>query len=238
MPGFVPFIFIAFVALIIVGAIFGHIRAKKRREALAAWAKGRGLRFTREKDYSFDEKYPEFNCMRQGDDRYAYNICYGQWNDRATMAFDYHYETHSTDSKGRRTTTHHRFSAVIMRANVPLKPLMIRREHIFDKIGSVFGFDDIDFESAEFSRRFHVSSPDRKWAYDVLHARTMQFLLEQPPHSIEFDSRHIIAWRSGRRSGPAEHETAITLIQGILDRLPEYVKQQQTGQTDPAPTSR
>lgn len=221
---FAPLLIVGFIGLFIVIAVLGHLQAKKRREALAAWAQGIGLRYDRAKDYGFDERYPEFNCLRQGSSRYAYNICSGEYRDRHVMAFDYHYETHSTDSKGRRQTHHHHFSAVIVRANVRLKPLMIRSENIFDKLGSVFGFDDIDFESAEFSKKFYVSSPDRKWAYDVLHARAIEFLLAQPRHSIEFDARHVIAWRSGRKASPANHQTALELVEGLLDQLPEYVK--------------
>lgn len=223
-----PFIIIAFIGLAVAAIVYGHIQAKKRREALAAWANARGLRYSREKDRGYDERFPEFNCLRQGSNRYAYNICAGELRGRHVQAFDYHYETRSTDSKGRRRTHHHHFSAVIVRANLPLKPLMIRSENIFDKLGSVFGFDDIDFESAEFSRKFCVKAPDRRWAYDVLHARTMEYLLAQPRHSIEFDTQHVIAWRGGRTNDPAGHDAAIELIAGILDRLPDYVKQQQT----------
>jgi len=224
---------IALGLVVVALVVFGILQAKKRREALMAWASSNGLRYTRHKDHSFDERFAEFNCLRQGDNRYAYNICSGKLRGRGILAFDYHYETTSRDSDGKRSTTHHHFSAVIVRANLPLKPLMIRSENIFDRIGSAFGFDDIDFESAEFSRKFHVSAPDRRWAYDVLHTRTMQFLLEQPRHSIEFDSRYVIAWRSGRKSKPEDHEMAFELIEGILDRLPEYVKQQQQMDTTP-----
>lgn len=231
MPSdFMPLVIIAIVGIFVALAIFGHLQAKKRREALAAWASGLGLRFNEGKDHGFDERYPEFNCLRSGSNRYAYNIIDGEYRARQVMAFDYHYETHSTDSKGRRQTHHHHFSAVIIRTDIPLKPLLIRSENIFDKIGSVFGFDDIDFESAQFSREFHVSSPDRRWAYDVLHARAMEYLLNQPRRSIEFDTRHVIAWRSGRTAQPTDHQAALDLVLGLLDQLPEYVKQQQTGQ--------
>ena len=43
-------IFIAVAALIIVGAIFSWMNAKKRREALAAWAASKGLSFTEGRD--------------------------------------------------------------------------------------------------------------------------------------------------------------------------------------------
>jgi hypothetical protein len=219
---FMPIVIVGVVVLAIAGVIWGAIRAKKRREAMAAFAAQHNLRFTRAKDWAFDERFAEYDCLRRGDDRYAFNRMEGEWAGRTIWAFDYHYETHSTDSKGRRKTTHHYFSAVILRSRQTLKPLIIRSENLFDKLASVFGYDDIDFESAEFSKAFCVKSPDRKWAYDVLHPRTMEFLLTSPRFSIEFDPCHVIAWRSGRMSVEQFHD-AVKVIEGILDRLPAYL---------------
>ncbi|MDY7011318.1 MAG: hypothetical protein SVV80_11300, partial [Planctomycetota bacterium] len=110
-----------------------------------------------------------------------------------------------------------------------LKPLYIRREHFFDKLTEFFGFDDIDFESAEFSRKFFVKSPNKRWAYDVIHQRMMEYLLAAPDFGIQFDLMHIIAWR-GRKFKPADFQAAAEMICGMLERLPEYVVRQQKGQ--------
>ena len=223
MPGLPILLFAAFLAVVGLGAFFSWRAGEKRKAALAAWAAGAGLRFDPQRRAGFDAQYPGFPCLRQGDHRYAYNVADGVWRGRGICAFDYHYETHSTDSKGRRQTHHHHFSAVILDSAVPLRPLAIRPENVFDKVASFLGFDDINFESAEFSRRFHVSSPDRRWAYDVLHARSIEFLLAAPVFSIQFDAGRAIAWRTARFA-PADVEAAAGTIAGLLDRLPEYVK--------------
>lgn len=220
------FLFGIGVVVVIAIAIAGHAREKRRTDELIAWVTQHGLYFDPSRDSSFDERFTEFDCLRRGSDRYAYNIITGQWDGRDLIAFDYHYETHSTDSKGKRQTHHHHFSAVMLTANIPLKPLVIRSENLFDKLAGVFGFDDIDFESAEFSRRFCVKSPDRRWAYDVLHQRAMQFLLDSPRFSIEFDRTRVIAWRSGRFT-IGDRVAALGVIDGLLDQLPDYVRQQQ-----------
>ncbi len=80
----------------------------------------------------------------------------------------------------------HRHAVVIVETGLPVIPLEIRREHLLDKVGEFLGHDDIDFESAEFSRTFHVTAADRKWAYDVIHTRTMEYLLQAPPFTIAF----------------------------------------------------
>jgi len=223
VSGSVVLIVVIGVVLIAVAIWFGA----KRRKELAEWASGKGLAFRPGRDGGFDERYRAFGCLRRGHSRGALNIAEGDWNGRAVTAFDYRYVTGS----GKNRQTHH-FSAIILRSHVVLQPLRIRSENVFDRVTEFFGLDDIDFESAEFSRAFHVKAPDKRWAYDVLHQRTMEYLLSMPRFSIQFDNRHVIAWRN-RRFSPETFESAIAAVEGILDRLPEYVVTQQGGRKEP-----
>lgn len=224
-------IFVLFIALIVVIAILSAQARAKRRKELSEWGAAHGLTFTPDSNYGWDARFPAFRCLRQGDNRYAYNILFGRWGERSFIGFDYHYETHSTDSKGHRQTHHHHFSAVILEAGIPLQPLEIRPEGFFDRIGAFFGFEDINFESAEFSRKFHVTAPDRRWAYDVLHVRSIEYLMAAPVFSIAFDDARVIAHRSATFR-PDEFGQAADVIAGLLDRLPDYLVRQQVG---PAP---
>jgi hypothetical protein len=193
-----PFIVVLIIVAIIVLAVLGHQQAEKRKKALAAWAGSRGLSFEPSNDHGMDGRYSGFACLKKGDNRYAYNVMEGRAAERAVCAFDYHYETHSTDSDGHRTTHNHHFSAVIVEAGMPLKPLFIRTEHFFDK------------------------SPDRRWAFDVLQQSTMEFLLEAPRFALEFQHRQVIAYRE-KTFAPADFEAALEVIKGVLERLPEYL---------------
>lgn len=177
-----------------------------------------------------DHHWPTFAGLRRGDSRYAYNIMRGSWQQRDMIGFDYHYQTCTTDNKGRRQTHHHYFSAVIITSSIPLKPLLIRPEGFFDKMTEFFGADDIDFESAEFSRKFFVKSPDRRWAFDVLHARTMEFLLGQPMFQMQFARQEVMIWRD-RTFKVQDFEAAADVVTGVLDRFPEYLIRQQKGQS-------
>ena len=176
----------------------------KRRRALFAWAFVNKLDFSAGRDHRLDSRFPRFDCLREGHNRYGYNVMQGSWRGRPMVGFDYHYETYSRDSKGRRTTSHYHFSAVVVTSEVELKPLIVRPEGALDKVAAFFGLDDIDFESAEFSRKFYVKSPDRRWAYDVIHPRTMEFLLAAPRFTIEMVGREVIAYRATRFAGPEE----------------------------------
>ena len=209
------------VAAIILFAVLDRQRKAKRRRELARWAQAKGLSFHPSPDSGVDDRFQQFKCLRQGDGgRYGYNIMEGIVGKRAICAFDYHYETHSHNSKGGRSTHHHYFSAVVVGAGLLLRPLFIRTETFVDKMAEFVGFDDIDFESTEFSRQFLVKSPDRRWAYDVLHQDTMEFLMNSPRFTLEFQGSRVIAYR-GKTLSTADFEAALQVVTGILDRLPE-----------------
>ena len=207
-------------AFLVIAAI-GIALSAQRRKALRTWAESHGLDFSPGRDSRMDDRFREFGCLRQGHSRYACNVSHGNWNGLNVTAFDYHYTTGHGKHR-----SHHTFSAVILEGPFPLTPLRIRREGIFDKVGEFFGFDDIDFESAEFSRQFHVTSPDRRWAYGVIHQRMMDYLLRAPQFAVQFSRTHIIAWRA-RRLTPAQLDAALGLIRDMLELMPDYLVQQQ-----------
>jgi hypothetical protein len=224
-----PIVAIAvFAALLIGGLIWSWRQDRKRRNELEAWATSRGFSFDRDRDDGMDVRFEPFSCLRQGSNRYAYDVMWGPSGERQACCFDYHYETYSTDSKGHRETHHHHFSAVVLVTNLPLKPLFIRPEGFFDKITEFFGADDIDFESAQFSREFYVKAPERRWAFDVIHQATMEFLLGEPRYHVQFAGPFVMAWRANRFA-VRDFQGALDVAAGILDRLPNYVLQDLKG---------
>lgn len=216
---------VAFVAAFIALGVYAWYAAEQRRKALAAWGQANGLTFSADRLYGLDDRHPDFDCLRSGSNRYAYNTLRGAYKNWPCTAFDYHYETHSTNSKGRRQTHHHHFSAAIIDSPVPLKPLSIRPEGLFDKVTEFLGMEDIDFESAEFSRKFYVKAPDRKWAYDVLHPRAMEFMLSMPVFALNFAGASVLVCRRSVFK-PEEFAQALDLATGLLERLPDYVVNQ------------
>ncbi len=193
-----------------------------------AWAQSnKGFKITSE-DRTMMLRFPRFHCLQQGTNQYAENIAEGEWCGMKLTAFDYHY-TNLDNRKGDHKPVHRQFSAVILTSPVPLEPLYMRPETLRDKITEFIGIkdDDIDFESVEFSRKFYVTSPDKKWVYAVLHQRTIEFLLSQPMFSIQFDWNCAIAYREDKMLSTAEFQAAAEVLKGIFERLPDYLTQQQ-----------
>ncbi len=200
---------------------------KKRRDALTALAGRLGWQFDPAHDKDHDDQYAHFEIFRRGHGRAAYNTLIGDLkvNGRSCLVkmgdFTYKVTTHTGKST---STTTYRFSYVILHlpfANVP--DLLIRREGMFDKLAGAFGFDDIDFESAEFSRKFHVKSPDKKFAYDVIHARMMEFLLVGEAAAIDIERGRCCVSDGQKRWEPQQFEDELAWLQAFLNLWPEHV---------------
>jgi len=195
---------------------------RKRRKAIEAWGAEHGLRFDPGKA-DYEGRFPVFKSLRQGSNRYARNRLEGEWQGRGFWGFDYHYETYSTDSKGHRHTQHHRWSGVILDAALALDPLSLRPRRLLDTVADWFGVQDINFEHAQFSRAFRVQSPNRRWAFDVLHQRAIDHLLATPRWNLELGGRWVLVWQDNLRP-PADWGEGADLASGLLDALPSYVR--------------
>lgn len=210
--------------LVLVGVVFyvGHLQAKKRREAFQAIAAELGFSFRPDKDYSFARRFGFLEHMDDGSKRYAFNILSGQLEGQQANIFDYHYETYSRDSKGRRTTHHHYFSIFTLSLPRAFPELNITREGFFAKIGQAIGFDDIDFESVEFSKRYSVKSRDKKFAYDFCNAQMIDYLLRQEDLIIEVDGNTLALTFKGKLAVERIRPN-INRILKIRSLMPDYL---------------
>lgn len=204
-------IFIGILLLIGVVAYLGHLQARKRREAFQAIALELGFSFRPEKDAGVASRFGFLEHMDDGSRRYAFNILSGQLEGQQANIFDYHYETYSRDSKGRRRTHHHYFSIFTLALPASFPELFITREGLFAKLGQMLGFDDIDFESVEFSKRYKVRSKDKKFAYDFCNAQMIDYLLRQEDLIIEVDGNILSLTFKGK--------LAIDRIRPNIDRI-------------------
>lgn len=223
IPGGMIAVFIVMIVTMIWAGIHAKKKAAARVLALTELADSWDGHFSADRNSRVENRFPFFPCLRRGDSRYAYNIIRAERDGCDIHAFDYHYTTTSTDSKGNRRTTHHHFSAVILEVPYALKSLNIRKEGFFDRLGDMFGGGDIDFESAEFSKRFHVKAEDRKWAYDVISTKTMELLLDGPPYSITLGGNTIGTW-THRHFDPPDFRAAVDRLLTFVHNIPADIR--------------
>ena len=214
--------FIVVLICVVIAIAWGIYAGKKRRDAMSQLAERLGLRFSHERDYQLAKQYAFLDKLDQGSNRYAYNVLEGEYKNRPVRIFDYHYETYSRDSKGRRQTHHHHFSFFILNLEKSFPELTIAKEGFFSKIAQAIGFDDIDFESHEFSRRFVVRSSDRKFAYDFCNAQMIDYLLGAQEIELEVDAASL-ALAFSRCLKVEEIEPRLHQLIEIRGLMPNYV---------------
>jgi len=212
-----PLIIAGFVALFIVIGVFGYISSMKRRQAMMALAARLGLNFYPRKDRDMARRYRFLDKLRAGRDRYAFNTLTGGYQDNDVTVFDYHYKTGSG-----KNTHHHYLSFFFLKMPASFPELVIAREGLLSKIGQALGYDDIDFESHEFSRKFCVRSKDKKFAYDVCNALMIEYLLSNDDLSIEIEN-NILAISFNRRLSPERIEPNLNRLIAVRSLLPDYL---------------
>ncbi len=217
-----PVIIVAVLIVVAIGAIFNAIAQRKRREGLLELAQRLNLNFEGGNDTGIAGRFGFLKQLDQGDNRYATNVLSGTYQQNEILAFDYHYETHSTDGKGHQQTHDHWFSFFILTLPADFPDLTIRRENFLLKVAEVFGYQDIKFESAEFSKAFCVRSMDKKFAYDVCNEQMMEYLLANRDLSVEIENE-VIALAFDTRLSVEQIESNLQRLVEIRSRLPQYL---------------
>jgi hypothetical protein len=225
MPGEVSVILVGIclaLAILVIALVSWEVE-RKRAEALAELAAQFEMRFSRERNRALAQRFEDLKGLSEGDNHYAWNVLSGPYEGQALIVFDYHYETHSTDSKGNRQTSHHYRHVVALQLPIPLPNLVLAPEGILSKIAQAFGYDDIDFESAEFSRLYCVRSRDKKFAYDFFNARMIDFLLSEPD-PLHFEvSDDMLAFVYDGRMAPDKLPPKFDRACSIRERIPDYL---------------
>jgi len=212
-----PIFIVGIVAIFIVVLVFGYISSLKRREAMAAVAVKLGLQFMPGKDRYMAKRYRFLDKLRRGSSRYAFNVLSGSYQGHEILLFDYHYKTGSG-----KNTHHHYLSFFILHLPISFPELIIAPEGIFSKIAQAVGYDDIDFESHEFSRKFCVRSKNKKFAYDVCNARTIEYLLSNTDLSIEIEDK-VMAISFSSRLAPERIEPNLNRLITVRSLRPDYL---------------
>ena len=233
----VPILGIACVVLIAFAFIRASKRERERTDALRAFAVRQGLSFT-PSDPGLSERLSRFEPFNVGHSREGLNLAAGEVRSggmRASVLFgDYRYKI--TTSNGKQTTTvTYIISFVAVRPALALpEDLTVRAEGILDRIGAFMGLDDIDFESSEFSKRFHVKCSDRRLAFDLFDPRMMEFFLQSGPPRVQARDGTLLFDYGIKRWEPAEFEIALGWIDAFLARVPRHLRAARLPESDRA----
>ena len=211
---------LAVVAAIAAAIWFSYYLKQKRRDSLRSFVVPFGFQYS-ESD-RFGLLSYDFQLLRRGDDRGCENVVWGRWKDLDFKAADYWYYEESTDSDGSTSRDYSHFSIVIVEVDCFLPRLSIGRENVLTRFADQLGFRDIEFEYEEFNRAFQVKAENRKFAFELIDARIMQWLLSTD-RRLAFETHGGAFLVYARRMKPAELLTLIGTAKEFRDRIPRLV---------------
>ena len=228
MDSFLPVLLIGgFVALFAMLAYYSYQQQQKRLADMTALAQQLGWQFDPSRDSEHDGLYSQFEIFRRGHSRYAYNTLHGTMTINGEQCpvkmGDFHYRVTSGSGKSRSTRTYEFSYAVVELSYVRQPDLFIRAEGIFDSLAGALGFDDIDFESAEFSKQFHVTSSDKRFAYDVVHSGMIEFLMGEEPPIVDIEAGKCCLTDGYRKWSPDEFQNRLEWSGRFFSLWPKHL---------------
>ncbi|MEX2274962.1 MAG: hypothetical protein WEA10_05290 [Actinomycetota bacterium] len=213
-------VFVVIVLVVIAVAGVSFWLKQKRRQGFALMARQLGMSFSTADPIGVLGM--PFRLFRKGDGRGAENFVHGTWQGCHVALFDFWYYERSSDSNGRSSKTYYRFQCVVTEIAAACSPVTIGPESVLSRIADGLGFDDLQFESEEFNRRFQVQSGDRKFAYDLVDARMMDWLLGTGgAYSFEASGKWLLT--SCRKLKPVEIVPLLGRAKGFTDQIPRVV---------------
>lgn len=193
-------LFVLVVLALALGAYLQYRVRQARIAAVAAVARRIGFVFLQhDTDHVVDMP---FGLFKRGDGRRVELVISGEHNGLPLRIFDYWYYDETSDGRGGRSRSYHRFTCALLTLPAACPPLRITHEDFLTRLGDHLGLHDVELEYDDFNRRFRVKCNDQKFAFALLDGQMMQWLLD----SDHFECVEIVgpwALLAGGKADPA-----------------------------------
>lgn len=203
----IPFLmFGGIFTIIIIAGVAMYYMEKKRTEAFQAVASGLGFSFSPFGTTSLEKEVAGFELFKKGRSPKTKNVLSGLKDDTLLLTMDYQY----TVGSGKNAHTYHQTVVLVGSETLDLPKFHLRPEGFFDKIGDVFGFKDIDFQShPKFSSKYMLKGEQEDKIRAAFNSNALDWFERHLGLCVEAIHDRIIVYRSGQRIQPAEINAAI-----------------------------
>jgi hypothetical protein len=221
--------FIALVAVALgAGAawVVSEVRAVTRRKELTAFAERIGWTFE-ERSLVVAEglrSYP----FGTGVDRADIDVLAGVFQDRRCAHFVHSFTERHRSSTGpvdREVSVTREFQITAVELGAAYPTIDILPEDIVAFAAKLVGGMDVDFESAEFNRRWRVTGGEPRYVHDMITPRVMDRLVQDDARgmAIRIEGRNLLTWRAGR-STTEELASTLAVLTSVAKVLPTHVE--------------
>jgi len=196
------------------GLFLSYRLDRKRAEALARLAADLRLAFTPDGDETGLSEHAALHLFSQGHSKKIRNLMRGRVRDSDIAVFDYRY----TVGAGKNRHTYSQTVISLHPQGRGLPAFSMRPEHVFHKIGSLVGYQDIDFETnPAFSKRYLLRGPDEAAVRNTFTMRVLMFFEAEEGLCVEADGRTLIVYRHSKRIKPEDLREFIDTGMRIAD---------------------
>jgi hypothetical protein len=246
MREFAPFIPLLLFLVAAVGMYLAHAakqrKAEERQRELLALADRLGLQLTRvvtdgpksfwdsltgrgldTKVLRFIAPFEGIAPFGQGHTPQVRNVLSGTFRGYQATVFDYSYKVTTSNGKSTQTVTYE-VQVWSLEADFVLPSVEIAPENISLRIMEKFGLREVEFESAEFNRKWFVRSEDAKGVYDVFHPQAMERFMDFEPLRYVMSFNRVTALTNSYQSAMYIYRVLNDLAD-LLDMVPNYVRE-------------
>ena len=215
LESWVPFLAVAIVIIIPV-LVIGILKGRKRTKDMEAVSYEIGFTFTPKGESSIFSELSHLPLFSQGHSKRVKNVLERRDSDVRITIFDYKY----TVGHGKNSHTYKQTVIYFQSDDLALPDFALRPERIFHKIGSVFGYQDIDFEtSPEFSRHYLLRGVNETAIRNLFGMDVLAYFEREKTKKmcIEGNDKHLICYRSGKLIKPEDIRTELEEAKSILE---------------------
>jgi hypothetical protein len=214
----IPIVLGGIVVMIIIICLIWYFN-KQRVKALKQLAESLNFTFSEKGDKSVIDTLGKYHLFSQGYSRRISNVLTGKFNTIPVTVMEYQYTTGS----GKSAHTWRQTVLVVESDKLRLPRFVLRPENLFDKIGSMFGTKDINFETAPaFSKRYLLRGDDEESVRQLFNERVTDHYEQHPGLSTEGDGRKLIYYRISKKVSPDQIQTFLQEGYDIFDLFKNY----------------
>lgn len=184
------------IIVLIIAAIVGYFAYQARQKKIAqyrAWAAQYGFHYEPQDNSVVD--LSANSPFQTGSSRKGQDVFRGMYRGLHIVFFEYLYTTGS----GKNSTTHTN-QVVAIGLPSPRPFLDISHETRMSRFFGSIGFQDLQFENQHFNDVFKIATENNRFAYDIIHAQTMEWMLADQrarTYSWRFEGPWLMTIRSG-----------------------------------------
>lgn len=199
-------IFVLFIALFATAIVISIVLDRKRTEAIKQLAATMGFDYREHPQTYLPNTIWQFDLFNKGRNRRLKHLIQGTQEEAIVSVSDYQYTTGTQKNR----TTHNQTVVFIESDRLNLPNFLLVPENIFHKVGNVFGYKDIDFDShPEFSSQYLLKGTDEESIRSLFHDGILNIYQRHPGTSTEGLDTLLIYYRKGQRFKPDQWQNLL-----------------------------